>query len=613
MTQRSGPARRARLRAATLRANVTSHLNLMDQHRASSGRILPGGKDLPTRCRSPMGSRLQARLIKRGRAAPRPTWETVTAEVVYRIGSVVCGRRPDSPVDDRVGARTTQAWPSPSARGAGLRTQRRSQVLASSPPWRSPPPPTGLAGCDLTETPADDPLGTAVNAALVTLAASRSSRGPLLHPCRRCGRPEPKLAAGAPGPPPWSWRSHRSSHDTPGDEWARSWGPSAQVVLRWPSDGFHGLTALIAAAIALPCLVPSVSHQLNDVPDRTRHLTGPATTFHPADSFQDFSYSPDFPTVEQGVPLPWQPSSRAWRPLPPPPKVYGPKVPALSISASVATLGATITIHSVGEVIGQANSQSNGDSTRPLRSGRTSEREITPLSPRATRVMYSRLRSSSRLRPHPRLPAPAPPALATTGTDVIASAGIGAGAVAVGGLRHLGPAVAGARPGGADRPRRLPGPRRSQVPCVGERRAGHTSSAHGNPTVSGRSSTFSEVKRLLYVGTGGALHLACLDGCAVVAAATIGEGNLDSRSNRSVRPPDLSPGPRAAQTNDRSSRLSSWLGARVFVDQDADLHGQHAGPCPRAVGGVRTAADADQQDPAASQRPANPHRRPAVR
>ena len=125
---------------------------------------------------------------------------------------MVCGRRPDSPVDDRVGARTTQAWPSPSARGAGQRTQRRSQVLASSPPWRSPPPPTGLAGCHLTGTPVVDPLYTAVNAALVTLAASRSSRGPLLHPCRRCGRPEPKLAAGAQGRRPG--RGVRIGHPT---------------------------------------------------------------------------------------------------------------------------------------------------------------------------------------------------------------------------------------------------------------------------------------------------------------------------------------------------------------------------------------------------------------
>ena len=110
------------------------------------------------------------------------------------------------------------------------------------------------AGCHPTGTPGVDPAFAALTAALVTLAASRSprstllimaavavvmSRGWLLAPAG-AGL---ALAFGAVFP------------DRAYQRVAVTGGLIIQVVLRWPSVGFQGATALVAALVVTPVLV----------------------------------------------------------------------------------------------------------------------------------------------------------------------------------------------------------------------------------------------------------------------------------------------------------------------------------------------------------------------
>ena len=115
-----------------------------------------------------------------------------------------------------------------------------------------------LAGCHPTGTPVLDPIYTAAFAAAVTWAASRAPRGTLLWlgvlavAMSRSWLVLPALAAlllAFAGVLP------RRPNATLG---ALTGALAVQVVLRWPSVGFHGATALVAVAATGPCLVAAV-------------------------------------------------------------------------------------------------------------------------------------------------------------------------------------------------------------------------------------------------------------------------------------------------------------------------------------------------------------------
>ena len=124
-----------------------------------------------------------------------------------------------------------------------------------------------LAGCHPTGTPVVDPLYTALFAAGTTLAASRAARSPLLI----LGAVAVVMSRGALVLPAaaallaafgsvFLRRSYRVGGALVG-------ALAVQAVVRWPAVGFHGLTALVAAAAVIPCAVSAYRH----TPDRLRH------------------------------------------------------------------------------------------------------------------------------------------------------------------------------------------------------------------------------------------------------------------------------------------------------------------------------------------------------
>lgn len=118
----------------------------------------------------------------------------------------------------------------------------------------------GFAGCHPTGTELIDPLYAAVFAALLTLAASRSGRAPVLVLAAVAvglSRGWLLLPAAVALVVAFSAVFMRRQRQRIG---AFIGALSAQALLRWPSVGFHGLTALVAGVVAAICLLSAYRH-----------------------------------------------------------------------------------------------------------------------------------------------------------------------------------------------------------------------------------------------------------------------------------------------------------------------------------------------------------------
>ncbi|MGH9114634.1 MAG: DUF4012 domain-containing protein, partial [Acidimicrobiales bacterium] len=113
-----------------------------------------------------------------------------------------------------------------------------------------------FAGCHPTGTPVIDPLYTALFAAAVTLAASRAGRATVLwlgFVATAATRGKGILVAPAVAALAVAFAGAfpRRARPVVG---ATAGALAVEVALRWSSFGFHGATALVAAAAVLPCL-----------------------------------------------------------------------------------------------------------------------------------------------------------------------------------------------------------------------------------------------------------------------------------------------------------------------------------------------------------------------